>query len=148
MVGKDILRFHAIYWPAFLMAAQLPLPSKLFAHGWWMNNGEKMSKSLGNVIDPVKLVETYGADQVAPRRHPHPPRRCTLPRPLSRFTQAPLTPLLIVSFRPSHALRVTLACCLLVASKPDEISAPHLLSTYVSLPLHNDTCKCSPCNSK
>jgi len=64
MVGKDILRFHAIYWPAFLMAAQLPLPSKLFAHGWWMNNGEKMSKSLGNVIDPVKLVETYGADQV------------------------------------------------------------------------------------
>ena len=64
MVGKDILRFHAIYWPAFLMAAGLPLPKKLFAHGWWMNNGEKMSKSIGNVIDPVALVEKYGTDNV------------------------------------------------------------------------------------
>lgn len=64
MVGKDILRFHAIYWPAFLLAAGLPLPKKLFAHGWWMNDGEKMSKSLGNVIDPVALVHKYGTDQV------------------------------------------------------------------------------------
>jgi methionyl-tRNA synthetase len=64
MVGKDILRFHAIYWPAFLMAAGLPLPKHIFAHGWWTKDGEKMSKSLGNVIDPVQLVEQYGADPV------------------------------------------------------------------------------------
>jgi len=57
VVGKDILRFHAIYWPAFLMAADLPLPQKVFAHGWWTKDGEKISKSLGNVIDPVDLVE-------------------------------------------------------------------------------------------
>lgn len=57
MVGKDILRFHAVYWPAFLMAADLPLPKRLFAHGWWTKDGEKISKSLGNVIDPVDLVE-------------------------------------------------------------------------------------------
>jgi len=64
MVGKDILRFHAIYWPAFLLAAGLPLPRKLFAHGWWTVNGQKMSKSVGNVIEPVGLVERYGCDQV------------------------------------------------------------------------------------
>jgi methionyl-tRNA synthetase len=63
MVGKDILRFHAVYWPAFLMAADLQPPKRLFAHGWWTNEGEKISKSLGNVIDPVSLVETYGLDQ-------------------------------------------------------------------------------------
>jgi len=63
MVGKDILRFHAVYWPAFLMAAELPLPKRVFAHGWWTNEGEKISKSLGNVIDPLKLVEEYGLDQ-------------------------------------------------------------------------------------
>lgn len=57
VVGKDILRFHAVYWPAFLMAADLPLPKRVFAHGWWTKNGEKISKSLGNVIDPVELVE-------------------------------------------------------------------------------------------
>ena len=57
VVGKDILRFHAVYWPAFLMAAGLPLPKRLFAHGWWTKEGQKISKSLGNVIDPVELVE-------------------------------------------------------------------------------------------
>ena len=63
MVGKDILRFHAVYWPAFLMAADLPLPKRVFAHGWWTNEGQKISKSLGNVIDPVSLVEEFGLDQ-------------------------------------------------------------------------------------
>lgn len=64
MVGKDILRFHAVYWPAFLMAANLPLPRRVYAHGWLMNRGEKMSKSLGNVLRPQDLVENYGLDQV------------------------------------------------------------------------------------
>ncbi len=64
MVGKDILRFHAVYWPAFLMAADLPLPKKIFAHGWWTNKGEKISKSLGNVIDPYAIAHKYGVDQV------------------------------------------------------------------------------------
>jgi len=64
MVGKDILRFHAVYWPAFLMAAELAPPKRVFAHGWWTNEGEKISKSTGNVIDPHKLIETYGLDPV------------------------------------------------------------------------------------
>ncbi|NQW00159.1 MAG: methionine--tRNA ligase [Rhodospirillales bacterium] len=64
MVGKDILRFHAVYWPAFLLAAGLEAPKRVFAHGWWTNEGEKISKSLGNVIDPLELVNTYGLDQV------------------------------------------------------------------------------------
>lgn len=64
MVGKDILRFHAVYWPAFLMGAGLEPPRRVFAHGWWTVEGEKMSKSLGNAIDPLKLVETYGLDQL------------------------------------------------------------------------------------
>ncbi len=64
MVGKDILRFHAVYWPAFLMAAGVEPPRRVFAHGWWTNEGQKVSKSLGNVIDPIRLVETYGLDQV------------------------------------------------------------------------------------
>jgi len=64
MVGKDILRFHAVYWPAFLMAADLPLPKRVFAHGWWTNEGQKISKSLGNAIDPLALVDEYGLDQV------------------------------------------------------------------------------------
>jgi methionyl-tRNA synthetase len=63
MVGKDILRFHAVYWPAFLMAAGLPLPKRIFAHGWWTIEGQKMSKSLGNAIAPAQLVERYGLDQ-------------------------------------------------------------------------------------
>ncbi len=63
-VGKDIIRFHAVYWPAFLMAAGLPPPVRVSSHGWWVVEGEKMSKSLGNVIEPRKLVETYGLDQI------------------------------------------------------------------------------------
>ena len=57
VVGKDILRFHAVYWPAMLMAADLPLPRRIFAHGWWTKEGQKISKSIGNVIDPLQLVE-------------------------------------------------------------------------------------------
>lgn len=64
MVGKDILRFHAVYWPAFLLAAGLEAPKRVYAHGWWTNEGEKISKSLGNVIAPHDLVEKYGLDQV------------------------------------------------------------------------------------
>ncbi len=64
VVGKDIIRFHAVYWPAFLMAAGLPLPRRVSSHGWWTVEGEKMSKSLGNVIEPRRLVATYGLDQV------------------------------------------------------------------------------------
>jgi methionyl-tRNA synthetase len=64
VVGKDILRFHAIYWPAFLMAADLPPPKRVFAHGWWTNEGQKISKSLGNVIDPLALIDAYGLDPV------------------------------------------------------------------------------------
>jgi methionyl-tRNA synthetase len=64
MVGKDILRFHAVFWPAFLMAAGLAPPKRVFAHGWWTVDGQKMSKSLGNAIDPFHLVGTYGRDQV------------------------------------------------------------------------------------
>jgi len=63
-VGKEITRFHAVYWPAFLMSAGLPLPKRVTANGWWVVEGEKMSKSLGNVIDPRDLVRTYGLDQV------------------------------------------------------------------------------------
>ena len=62
MVGKDIIRFHAVYWPAFLMAADLPLPKRIFAHGWWTIEGEKMSKSIGNAIAPQALVEEFGLD--------------------------------------------------------------------------------------
>lgn len=62
LVGKDILRFHAVYWPAFLMSAGLPLPEKIYAHGWWTVEGQKMSKSLRNVVDPYRLVDEYGTD--------------------------------------------------------------------------------------
>jgi methionyl-tRNA synthetase len=64
VVGKDILRFHAVYWPAFLMAADLAPPKRVFAHGWWTNEGQKISKSLGNVIDPHQLIDDYGLDAV------------------------------------------------------------------------------------
>ena len=64
MVGKDILRFHAVYWPAFLMAAGLAPPKRVYAHGWLLNRGEKMSKSLGNVVTAGDLVEQYGLDSV------------------------------------------------------------------------------------
>ena len=64
VVGKDILRFHAVYWPAFLMAADLPLPKKIVAHGWWTIEGVKMSKSLGNVVCPIKMVDKYGLTAV------------------------------------------------------------------------------------
>ncbi len=64
MIGKDIIRFHAVYWPAFLMSAGIELPRRVFAHGFLHHRGEKMSKSLGNTVDPVTLVETFGADQV------------------------------------------------------------------------------------
>ncbi len=62
VIGKDITRFHAVYWPAFLMAADLPLPEQVFAHGFLTVKGEKMSKSLGNVLDPFTLAEHYGVD--------------------------------------------------------------------------------------
>jgi len=64
IIGKDIIRFHAVYWPAFLMSAKLPLPKRVYAHGFLLNKGEKMSKSLGNVVDPVNLVNHFGLDQV------------------------------------------------------------------------------------
>jgi len=64
MVGKDILRFHAVYWPAFLMAADIEPPKRVFAHGWWTNEGQKISKSIGNVIDPFEIVHEFGLDQV------------------------------------------------------------------------------------
>lgn len=62
LIGKDILRFHTVYWPTMLMSAGLPLPVRVFAHGWWTIEGQKMSKSLGNVQDPYALCEEYGVD--------------------------------------------------------------------------------------
>ncbi len=64
VIGKDIVRFHAIYWPAFLMSAGVELPKRVFGHGFLFNKGEKMSKSVGNVVDPFALVSHYGVDQV------------------------------------------------------------------------------------
>src|SRR6185312_297146 len=60
----DIVRFHAVYWPAFLMSAGIAVPRRIFSHGFLFNRGEKMSKSTGNVVDPVGLADTYGVDQI------------------------------------------------------------------------------------
>jgi methionyl-tRNA synthetase len=64
IIGKDILRFHAIYWPAFLLAAKLPLPKKIYGHGWILSDDKKMSKSLGNILDPIEIINNYGIDQL------------------------------------------------------------------------------------
>ena len=64
IIGKDILRFHAIYWPAFLLAANLPLPKRVFGHGWILSDEKKMSKSLGNILDPIEIIKNYGIDQL------------------------------------------------------------------------------------
>jgi methionyl-tRNA synthetase len=63
VIGKDIVRFHAVYWPAFLMSAGIEVPQRVFSHGFLFNRGEKMSKSVGNVIDPFTMADTYGVDQ-------------------------------------------------------------------------------------
>lgn len=64
LIGKDVVRFHAVYWPAFLMSAQLGLPKQVYGHGFLLSRGEKMSKSLGNVVDPMALAEHFGVDQL------------------------------------------------------------------------------------
>ena len=64
IIGKDIIRFHAVYWPAFLMSAGVALPKRVFGHGFLYNRGEKMSKSVGNVVDPFVLAKDYGVDQI------------------------------------------------------------------------------------
>jgi methionyl-tRNA synthetase len=64
IIGKDIVRFHAVYWPAFLMSAELALPKQVFGHGFLLNRGEKMSKSVGNVVDPLEMASLYGVDQL------------------------------------------------------------------------------------
>jgi methionyl-tRNA synthetase len=64
VIGKDIIRFHAVYWPAFLMSAGVPVPKRVYAHGFLFNRGEKMSKSVGNVVDPFNLADQYGVDQM------------------------------------------------------------------------------------
>ena len=64
IIGKDILRFHAVFWPAFLLAAKLPLPKRVFGHGWILSDEKKMSKSLGNILDPIEIIDKYGVDQL------------------------------------------------------------------------------------
>ena len=62
LIGKDILRFHAVYWPAFLLAAEIDLPERIYGHGWILSGDEKMSKSKGNILDPLEIIENYGLD--------------------------------------------------------------------------------------
>ena len=62
LIGKDIIRFHAVYWPAFLLAAKIPLPKKIYGHGWILSGDEKMSKSKGNILDPIEIIDQYGLD--------------------------------------------------------------------------------------
>jgi methionyl-tRNA synthetase len=64
IIGKDILRFHAVFWPAFLLAAKLPLPKRVYGHGWILSDEKKMSKSLGNILDPIEIIDKYGIDQL------------------------------------------------------------------------------------
>ena len=64
IIGKDILRFHTVFWPAFLLAAKLPLPKRVFGHGWILSDDKKMSKSLGNILDPLEIISKYGIDQL------------------------------------------------------------------------------------
>ena len=64
LIGKDILRFHAVYWPAFLMAAKIELPKRVYGHGWILSGEEKMSKSKGNILDPLEIIQDYGLDQL------------------------------------------------------------------------------------
>jgi len=64
VIGKDILRFHAIYWPAFLLAANIKLPKRIFSHGWILYDDEKMSKSKGNILNPIEIIDQYGVDEV------------------------------------------------------------------------------------
>ena len=64
VIGKDILRFHSVYWPAFLMAAKIPLPKKIFGHGWILSDDKKMSKSIGNILNPLEIIQKYGIDQL------------------------------------------------------------------------------------
>tara|TARA_B100000029_G_scaffold199882_1_gene198281 strand:- start:1570 stop:3114 length:1545 start_codon:yes stop_codon:yes gene_type:complete len=64
IIGKDILRFHAIYWPAFLMAAKIPPPKRVYGHGWILSDEKKMSKSLGNILDPIEIIKNFGVDQL------------------------------------------------------------------------------------
>ena len=62
LIGKDILRFHAVYWPAFLLAAKIPLPKRIYSHGWILSGNEKMSKSKGNILNPIEIIDQYGLD--------------------------------------------------------------------------------------
>ena len=64
LIGKDIIRFHAIYWPAFLLAANIPLPKRIYSHGWILSGDEKMSKSKGNILDPIEIINNYGLDSL------------------------------------------------------------------------------------
>ena len=62
IIGKDILRFHAVYWPAFLLAANIDLPKRVYGHGWILSGNQKMSKSKGNILDPIEIIKNYGLD--------------------------------------------------------------------------------------